>query len=134
MIARIDYINYLNKFKDMPLIKVISGVRRCGKSTLFLQYIEYLKSNNIDDDHIIFINFEDLEYEEYTNYKMLYNYLNKRIIDSKKYYIFLDEIQNVEKYEKTVDSLLVKGNCDIYKKSMKKPLIVYWLKATVIYI
>ena len=114
MIARSDYINYLNKFKDMPLIKVISGVRRCGKSTLFLQYIEYLKSNNIDDDHIIFINFEDLEYEEYTNYKMLYNYLNKRIIDSKKYYIFLDEIQNVEKYEKTVDSLLVKGNCDIY--------------------
>ena len=58
MIARIDYINYLNKFKDMPLIKVISGVRRCGKSTLFLQYIEYLKSNNIDDDHIIFINFD----------------------------------------------------------------------------
>ena len=114
MIARIDYINYLNKFKDMPLIKVISGVRRCGKSTLFLQYIEHLKSNNIDDDHIIFINFEDLEYEEYTNYKILYNYLNKRIIDSKKYYIFLDEIQNVEKYEKTVDSLLVKGNCDIY--------------------
>lgn len=114
MIARIDYINYLNKFKDMPLIKVISGVRRCGKSTLFLQYIEHLKSNNIDDDHIIFINFEDLEYEEYTNYKTLYNYLNKRIIDSKKYYIFLDEIQNVEKYEKTVDSLLVKGNCDIY--------------------
>lgn len=114
MIARIDYINYLNKFKDMPLIKVISGVRRCGKSTLFLQYIEHLKSNNIDDDHIIFINFEDLEYEEYTNYKTLYNYLNKHIIDSKKYYIFLDEIQNVEKYEKTVDSLLIKGNCDIY--------------------
>ena len=114
MIARIDYINYLNKFKDMPLIKVISGVRRCGKSTLFLQYIEHLKSNNIDDDHIIFINFEDLEYEEYTNYKTLYNYLNKRIIDSKKYYIFLDEIQNVEKYEKTVDSLLIKDNCDIY--------------------
>ena len=114
MIARSDYINYLNKFKDMPLIKVISGVRRCGKSTLFLQYIEHLKSNNIDDDHIIFINFEDLEYEEYTNYKTLYNYLNKRIIDSKKYYIFLDEIQNVEKYEKTVDSLLIKGKCDIY--------------------
>ena len=114
MIARSDYINYLNKFKDMPLIKVIWGVRRCGKSTLFLQYIEYLKSNDIDDDHIIFINFEDLEYEEYTDYKTLYNYLNKRIIDSKKYYIFLDEIQNVEKYEKTVDSLLVKGNCDIY--------------------
>ena len=79
-----------------------------------MQYIEYLKSNDIDDDHIIFINFEDLEYEEYTDYKTLYNYLNKRIIDSKKYYIFLDEIQNVEKYEKTVDSLLVKGNCDIY--------------------
>ena len=114
MIARSDYINYLNKFKDMPLIKVICGVRRCGKSTLFLQYIEYLKSNDIDDDHIIFINFEDLEYEEYTDYKTLYNYLNKRIIDSKKYYIFLDEIQNVEKYEKTVDSLLVKSNCDIY--------------------
>lgn len=114
MIARIDYINYLNKFKDMPLIKVISGVRRCGKSTLFLQYIEYLKSNNIDDDHIIFINFEDLEYEELTDYKMLYNFINNKIVDDKSYYIFLDEIQNVEKYEKTVDSLLIKGNCDIY--------------------
>lgn len=114
MIIRSEYINYLNKFKDMPLIKVISGVRRCGKSTLFNQYIEYLKSNNIDDDHIIFINFEDLEYEELTDYKKLYIFIKSRIYDNKTYYIFLDEIQNVEKFEKTVDSLLIKGNCDIY--------------------
>lgn len=114
MIERTEYINYLCKFKDIDLIKIISGVRRCGKSTLFMQYIEYLKNNNIDDDHIIFINFEDLQYEELADYKKLYNYICTKLLDNKKYYILLDEIQNVEKFEKVVDSLLIKGNCDIY--------------------
>ena len=114
MIIRQEYIDYILKFKDMDLIKVITGVRRCGKSTMFLQYIDYLKKNGISDNNIIFINFEDMEYEELSNYKKLYNYINKKIIDNGKYYIFLDEIQNVEKYEKTVDSLFIKGNCDIY--------------------
>ena len=114
MIIRKEYIDYIIKFKDMALIKVITGIRRCGKSTLFMQYIDYLKNNGVSDNHIIFINFEDLKYEELNNYKALYDYIAEKITDNNTYYILLDEIQNVEKYEKTVDSLLVKGNCDIY--------------------
>lgn len=114
MIIRKEYINYLIKFKDMDLIKVVTGVRRCGKSTLFMQYIDYLKQNGINDDHIIFINMEDMKYEKLSDYKNLYNYINEKIIDNGKYYILLDEIQNAGKYEKAVDSLLIKGNCDIY--------------------
>lgn len=114
MIIRKEYINYLINFKDMDLIKVVTGVRRCGKSTLFVQYIDYLKQNGINDDHIIFINMEDMKYEKLSDYKNLYNYINEKIIDNGKYYILLDEIQNAGKYEKVVDSLLIKGNCDIY--------------------
>ena len=114
MIIRKEYIDYIIKFKDMALIKVITGIRRCGKSTLFMQYIDYLKNNGVSDNHIIFINFEDLKYEELNNYKALYNYIAAKIMDNNTYYILLDEIQNVENYEKAVDSLLVKGNCDIY--------------------
>ncbi len=108
MIIRKEYIDYLIKFKDMELIKVVTGVRRCGKSTLFIQYIDYLKQNSINDDHIVFINMEDMKYEELSDYK------NEKIVDNGKYYILLDEIQNVDKYEKAIDSLLIKGNCDIY--------------------
>lgn len=114
MIIRKEYIDYLIKFKDMELIKVVTGVRRCGKSTLFIQYIDYLKQNSINDDHIVFINMEDMKYEELSDYKNLYNYINEKIVDNGKYYILLDEIQNVDKYEKVIDSLLIKGNCDIY--------------------
>lgn len=114
MIIRKEYIDYLIKFKDMELIKVVTGVRRCGKSTLFIQYIDYLKQNSINDDHIVFINMEDMKYEELSDYKNLYNYINEKIVDNVKYYILLDEIQNVDKYEKAIDSLLIKGNCDIY--------------------
>lgn len=114
MIIRKEYINYLIKFKDMALIKVVTGVRRCGKSTLFIQYIDYLKQNGINDNHIVFINMEDMEYEDLSDYKNLYNYINEKIIDNGKYYILLDEIQHIDKYEKVVDNLLIKGNCDIY--------------------
>ena len=72
MIIRKEYIDYIIKFKDMALIKVITGIRRSGKSTLFMQYIDYLKNNGVSDNHIIFINFEDLKYEELNNYKALY--------------------------------------------------------------
>lgn len=114
MIIRKEYIDYIIKYKDMALIKVITGIRRCGKSTLFMQYIDYLKNNGVSDNHIIFINFEDLKYEELNNYRALYDYIAEKITDNNTYYILLDEIQNVENYEKAVDSLLVKGNCDIY--------------------
>lgn len=89
MIIRKEYIDYLIKFKDMELIKVVTGVRRCGKSTLFIQYIDYLKQNSINDDHIVFINMEDMKYEELSDYKNLYNYINEKIVDNGKYYILL---------------------------------------------
>ncbi len=114
MIKRDNYLNKLIKFKDKELIKVISGIRRCGKSTLFKLYIDYLKSLNIDDNQIISINFEDLEYEELQDYKKLYTYITDKLIKNKKNYIFLDEIQNVENFERVVDSLYIKDNCDVY--------------------
>ena len=114
MVKRVEYFERLLKFKDKGLIKVITGVRRCGKSTLLLMYKDYLLENGISEDHIIFINFEDLDNEELTNYKALYDFINALIKDDKKYYIILDEIQNVNKFQKTIDSLYLKTNFDIY--------------------
>ena len=114
MVKRVEYFERLLKCKDKGLIKVITGVRRCGKSTLLLMYKDYLLENGISEDHIIFINFEDLDNEELMNYKALYNFINALIKDDKKYYIILDEIQNVNEFQKTIDSLYLKKNVDIY--------------------
>lgn len=113
-INRDDYIDFLIRLKDKQIIKVISGVRRCGKSTLFELYRDYLLKNNILSEQIISINFEDLEYEEYTDYKKLYKFITEKLIPDKKNYIFLDEIQHVAHFEKVVDSLFIKPNTDIY--------------------
>ena len=114
MVKRAEYFEKLLKYKDKELIKVITGVRRCGKSTLLLMYKNYLLENGISDDHIIFINFENLENEELTNYKMLHNYINELMKDDKKYYVILDEIQNVNEFQKAINSLYLKKNIDIY--------------------
>ena len=114
MIKREEYFEKLLKCKDKGLIKVITGVRRCGKSTLLLMYKDYLLENGVNDKHIIFINFEDLDNEELTDYKVLYKYINDLILDDDKYYIILDEIQNVKEFQKTIDSLYLKKNVDIY--------------------
>ncbi len=113
LIKRIEYLDELKRWKDKDLIKVVTGIRRCGKSTLFELFIEYLKEENIDDNHIISINLESLEYN-FSDYKELYNYVMSKIKDDNKYYIFLDEVQNVEKFQKAVDSLYIKKNIDIY--------------------
>lgn len=113
MIERPEYLEELIKWKDMRLIKVITGIRRCGKSTLFELYINYLKSVNIKDSQIIQINLEDADYQ-FDNYKKLYDYINKKIDLKKKYYIFLDEVQNVPDFQKAVDSLYIKKNVDLY--------------------
>ena len=114
MIKRLEYFEKLLSAKDKELIKVITGIRRCGKSTLLLMYKEYLLENGIDEKHIIFINLEDLENEKFTDYKVLYKYINDLIIDEKKYYIILDEIQNVKDFQKAIDGLYLKKNVDIY--------------------
>ena len=113
-IERKEYLDFLIRSKDKQIIKVISGVRRCGKSTLFGLYRDYLLENGVLSEQIIAINFEDLDFEEYTDYKKLYSYIKERLIEDKKNYIFLDEIQYVEHFEKVVDSLFIKPNTDIY--------------------
>ena len=113
-IERKEYLDFLIRSKDKQIIKVISGVRRCGKSTLFGLYRDYLLENGVLSEQIIAINFEDLDFEEYTDYKKLYSYIKERLIEDKKNYIFLDEIQHVEHFEKAVDSLFIKSNTDIY--------------------
>lgn len=114
MVQREEYLNQLKKWKDEQVIKVITGIRRCGKSTLLEMYRDYLKSEGVSDDRIISINFEELEYEELSDYKALYNYIKERLHKTETTYIFLDEIQQVENFQKAVDSLYVKKNTDIY--------------------
>lgn len=114
MIQRKEYLNTLIDFKDKHIIKVLTGIRRCGKSTLFILFQNYLLNNGINKEQIISINFEDIDYEELLDYKALYKYIKERLIPNKMNYIFLDEIQNVPNYQKAVDSLFIKNNVDLY--------------------
>ena len=114
MVERKEYLERLIQWKDEQVIKVVTGIRRCGKSTLLLQYQKWLKINGISDEQIISINFEELEYEELQDYRKLYVYIKEHLCEEKKTYIFLDEIQKVPSFEKVVDSLYVKPDVDIY--------------------
>lgn len=113
MIKRTEYLDLLKRFKDKDLIKVITGIRRCGKSTLFELYIDYLKKSKIKTSQIIKINLENPEYN-FENYISLYNYINNQIKGEEKYYVFLDEVQNVPEFQKAVDGLYIKKNVDLY--------------------
>ena len=113
MIERTEYLEQLKRFKDKDLIKVVTGIRRCGKSTLFEIFINYLKETGIKDEQIIKINLEDASYD-FKDYKELYNYVNEKLDSKKQYYVFLDEVQNVSMFQKTVDSLYIKKNVDVY--------------------
>lgn len=114
MIERTNYLQKLIAWKDEQIIKVVTGIRRCGKSTLLDIYKGYLKENGIGDEQIISVNFEDLENERLQDYRVLYAYLTERLCKGKTTYIFLDEIQKVEGFEKVVDSLYIKENVDVY--------------------
>ncbi len=114
IVERKEYLNKLIAWKDKQIIKIVTGVRRCGKSMLLELYQNYLKEHGIEEEQIIAINFEDLDYEELTDYKKLYNYLKSHLTENKMTYIFLDEIQNVENFPKVLDSLYIKDNVDIY--------------------
>lgn len=114
MIERSEYLNKLIYWKDKQIIKIITGIRRCGKSTIFELYKNYLKSNKVKDNQIISINFEDMEFEELFDYKKLYKFITSKIQNNRKYYIFLDEIQHVNNFQKVVDSLFIKKNVDVY--------------------
>lgn len=114
MVERKEYLDQLIQWKDEQVIKVVTGIRRCGKSTLLTQYQSWLKDSGISENQIISVNFEELEYEELLDYKKLYEYLKARLVSGAKTYIFLDEIQKVPAFEKVVDSLYVKPDVDIY--------------------
>ena len=114
MVIRERYLKLIRPFYQQDLIKVLVGIRRSGKSVILRQIIDELKENNIDNSHIIYINFEDYDYEEYTDPKKLNNYVKEKIIDDKKYYIFFDEIQNVLEWEKVVNSLRATKNTSIF--------------------
>ncbi len=114
MLERKEPLDFLLKLKEKKIIKVITGIRRCGKSTLFKIFQEYLLKNNVKKEQIININFEDPEYLQYKDWLELYNYLDKKIAKNKMNYIFLDEIQVLENFEKLVDGFYIKDNVDIY--------------------
>lgn len=113
-IRRKDYLDWLIKWKEHQIIKVVTGVRRCGKSTLFDIYQEYLLEHEVLHEQIIAINFENLDFEDLCDYKSLYKYIKSHLLPDKMNYIFLDEIQHVEDYQKVVDSLFLRENCDVY--------------------
>ena len=114
MIERKQYLDKLISFKDKKLIKVVTGIRRCGKSTLFLLYQQYLRQKGIDASQIQNINLEDLDTLHLRNFEVLYKHIMQNAVKNKKNYIFLDEIQLVPEFEKTVDSLFIKENMDVY--------------------
>lgn len=114
MVKRKEYLEKLIEWKDEQVIKVVTGIRRCGKSTLLLQYQDYLRENGVSDEQIISLNFEELENEDLLDYKVLYSYIKEHLCKDKMTYIFLDEIQNVSSFEKAIDSLYVKDNTDVY--------------------
>lgn len=113
MINRTEYLEQLKRFKDKDLIKVVTGIRRCGKSTLFELFINYLQESGVKEEQIIKINLEDADYN-FENYKKLYDFINKQLDSKKQYYVFLDEVQNVPMFQKAVDSLYIKKNVDVY--------------------
>lgn len=114
IIQRKEYLDKLIALKDKQLIKIVTGIRRCGKSTLLELYQEWLKKQGVSNEQIISINFENLDYEELTDYKKLYAYLKERMVEGKINYIFLDEVHHVIDFPKVVDSLYIQKNVDMY--------------------
>lgn len=114
LIQREQYLEFLRRHKDQDVIKVVSGVRRCGKSTLFELFKQELLASGVKANQIISINFEDLEFEPLQEYHALHEYIVERLISEIPMYVFLDEVQHVPQFEKVVGSLFIKPNVDIY--------------------
>lgn len=114
MVQRKQYMEKLLKMKDKNIIKVVTGIRRCGKSTILLMFRDSLKESGIAENQIVSVNFEDLASEPLLDYRKLYEYVTARLQPDKMTYVFLDEIQNVPEFQKAVDSLFIKDNVDLY--------------------
>lgn len=114
MLKREMYLKRIREFYNSDLIKILVGIRRCGKSVILRQIIEELKEKGIKEEHIIYVNFEFIEFEDLTDYKKLNKYIKEKIKDEKLYYLFFDEIQNVTKFEKVINSLRASENVSIF--------------------
>ncbi len=114
MVKRERYLQRIRPFYDSEMVKVITGIRRCGKSTLMQQIIAEIQQRNVADDHIIYINFENYKFRKISNPDALYEYVENRIKDTKKYYLFIDEIQNVPEFELVINSFRATHNISIF--------------------
>ena len=113
MIIREGYLKRLIDTKDTEFIKVITGIKRCGKSTLLLMFKDYLLNSGIKEDNIIYMNFESAKFDDIKDYKDLYNYVKERI-KNERVYLLLDEVQNIKAFEKAINSFKVDFDIDIY--------------------
>ncbi len=114
LINRPVYMEQLISFREKQIIKVVTGIRRCGKSTLFDLYCEYLRNDGVREDQIIRINLEDPDYHNIQDYMQLYELIRDRLAPDKMNYVFIDEVQTVPDFQKAVDGLFIKQNCDVY--------------------
>lgn len=114
MIKREIYLKRIRPFYESEMVKVITGIRRCGKSTILRQIIDEIRESGIEENHIIYVNFEDYRYRKISNADALYEYVEEKITDSKKYYLFFDEIQNVDEFELVVNSFRATHNTSIF--------------------
>lgn len=113
-IERPEYLEQLIRFREKEVIKVVTGIRRCGKSTLFDLYCEYLVQDGVSNDQIIRVNMEDPDYHDIRDYMQLYDWIRQQMHSEKMNYILIDEVQNVPEFQKAVDGLYIKENCDVY--------------------
>ena len=113
-IERPEYLEQLIRFREKEVIKVVTGIRRCGKSTLFDLYCEYLVQDGVSKDQIIRVNMEDPDYHDIRDYMQLYDLIRQQMHSEKMNYILIDEVQNVPEFQKAVDGLYIKVNCDVY--------------------
>ena len=114
LIDRPVYMEQLINFREKQIIKVVTGIRRCGKSTLFDLYCKYLQNDGVREDQLIRINLEDPDLHDIQNYIQLYNLIKGRLNPDKMNYIFIDEVQTIPDFQKAVDGLFIKPNCDVY--------------------
>ena len=114
MIKRPEYVDRIIKYKDTPFVKILTGIRRCGKSTIMKMLMEEIRSKGIEENRIIHMNFDSLEYEEIKTAKQLYEYVKERLYSGGRTYLFFDEIQEVKSWEKAVNSLMEAYDTDIY--------------------
>lgn len=114
MIKRETYLNRIRPFYESEMVKVLTGIRRCGKSTIMRQIIDEIREKGIPEDHIVYVNFEDYQYRKISNADALYEYIEAKLTGEEKYYLFFDEIQNVDEFELVINSFRATHNTSIF--------------------